>query len=43
MEEHTPFYMRVKDNMVVFIGQKKFKTSAQLFLTLPLINSKYLA
>ncbi|MFV0821270.1 IS4 family transposase [Legionella micdadei] len=31
LDENIPFYMRIKGNMDVCIGRKKFKTSAQLF------------
>ena len=31
VEEKIPFYLRIKGNMDVCIGRKKFKTSAQLF------------
>lgn len=31
VEEKIPFYLRIKGNMDVSIGRKKFKTSAQLF------------
>lgn len=31
VEENIPFYMRIKGNMDVCIGRKKFKKSAQLF------------
>nr|WP_274518110.1 transposase [Legionella oakridgensis] len=31
VEENIPFYLRIKGNMDVCMGKKKFKTSAQLF------------
>lgn len=31
VEENIPFYLRIKGNVDVCIGKKKFKTSAQLF------------
>lgn len=31
VEENIPFYLRIKGNVDVCIGRKKFKTSAQLF------------